>query len=119
MLYKGECLMNINDRTGSFDKEDINQNKVISALSYFGILFFLPLVACPGSNFGRFHANQGLILLICSIISGMLNILPIIGGLLSSLVGIAVFIFFLFGLINTINGFAKELPFIGNIYIIK
>ncbi|MDD4772195.1 MAG: hypothetical protein PHZ09_01130 [Eubacteriales bacterium] len=111
--------MNINDRTNSFDTDDINQNKVISALSYFGILFFLPLVACPNSRFGRFHANQGLILLILSAISGMLNIVPIIGGLLSSVAGIAVFILFLFGLINTLNGFAKELPFVGNISIIK
>lgn len=111
--------MNINDRTNSFDRTDIDQNKVISALSYLGILFFLPLVACPNSKFGRFHANQGLILLICSVIGGFLNILPIIGALASSLVGIAVFILFLFGLINTLNGFAKELPFIGNISIIK
>lgn len=111
--------MNINDRTNSFDRTDIDQNKVIAALSYLGILFFLPLVACPNSKFGRFHANQGLILLICSVIGGFLTIIPIIGNLASSLVGIAVFIFFLFGLINTLNGFAKELPFIGNISIIK
>ena len=111
--------MNINDRTNSFDRDDINQNKVISALSYLGILFFLPLVASPNSRFGRFHANQGLILLILSVIGGILNIFPFIGGLLSSLVGLAVFILFLFGLINTLSGFAKELPFIGNISIIK
>ncbi len=111
--------MNINDRTNSFDRADIEQNKVVSALSYFGILFFLPLVACPNSKFGRFHANQGLVLLLCSVIGGFLNMIPILGGLAASLVGIAVFILFLFGLVNTLNGFAKELPLIGNISIIK
>lgn len=111
--------MNINDRTNSFDRADIEQNKVVSALSYFGIIFFLPLAVCPNSKFGRFHANQGLILLICSVMGGFLNMIPILGGLAASLVGIAVFILFLFGLVNTLNGFAKELPLIGNISIIK
>jgi uncharacterized membrane protein len=111
--------MNINDRTNSFDPADIQQNKVIAALSYLGILFFLPLVACPNSRFGRFHANQGLLLLICSVIGSFLNIIPILGNIASALVGLAVFIFFLFGLINTLNGYAKELPFIGGIILIQ
>ena len=41
-------------------------NKVIFILSY--ILFFLPLVACPTSKPGRFHANQGLVLLLTSVV---------------------------------------------------
>ena len=115
--------MNINDRTNSFDRTDIDQNKVIAALSYLGILFFLPLVACPNSKFGRFHANQGLILLICSVIGSIigsfLGFIPFLGSLVSAAISLAVFILFLFGLINTLNGFAKELPFVGNISIIK
>lgn len=111
--------MNINDRTNSFDRTDIDQNKVIAALAYFGILFFLPLIACPDSKFGRFHANQGLILLICSVIGGFLNIIPILGNIASAIIGLIVFIFFLYGLINTLNGYAKELPYVGGILIIK
>ena len=47
----------MNDITQQFAPEDIQKNKVISALSYLGILFFLPLVAAPESRFGKFHAN--------------------------------------------------------------
>lgn len=111
--------MNINDRTNSFDRADIEQNKVIAALAYLGILFFLPLIACPDSKFGRFHANQGLILLICSFIGGFINIVPILGNIASAVIGLAVFIYFLFGLINTLNGCAKELPYVGGILLIK
>ena len=46
---------------------DIENNKIISGLSYLGILFFLPLVAAPNSRFGKFHANQSLVLLISSV----------------------------------------------------
>jgi hypothetical protein len=40
-----------------FDQADIEKNKTMAGLAY--LLFFLPLVACPDSPFGRFHANQG------------------------------------------------------------
>lgn len=54
----------MNDITQQFAPEDIQKNKVISALSYLGILFFLPLVAAPESRFGKFHANQSLVLML-------------------------------------------------------
>ena len=34
----------MNDITNQFAAEDIEKNKVVAGLSYFGILFFLPLV---------------------------------------------------------------------------
>lgn len=47
-----------------FDTQDAQDAKIWSILAYFGILFFLPLVGVPNSAYGKFHANQGLILLI-------------------------------------------------------
>ena len=119
------------DRTSEFDAQDIEQNKGISALAYLGILFFLPLVACPGSKFGKFHANQGLLLFIVmitgniagSIISAVFHIIPFIGGLVGTLIhsaiGIVILIFLIVGLVNTLNGRAKELPVIGGIELLK
>ena len=52
------------DHTMEFDTQDAQDAKIWSVLAYFGILFFLPLVAVPNSAYGKFHANQGLILLI-------------------------------------------------------
>ena len=54
--------LNTADITNELDPADIEKNKAMGGLAYF--LFFLPLVACPESKYGRFHANQGLIYLI-------------------------------------------------------
>lgn len=136
------------DSTNTFDPNDIAQNKVVSALAYFGILFWLPLVACKDSKFGRFHANQGLLLLILSAVlgvaGGILNALiglifrseiTILGygmgvyemnpigtvliAIVSLVIGVFALALFLFGLIHTLSGKAKELPLIGKIKLIK
>lgn len=102
----------------TFAPEDIEKNKVVSALAY--ILFFLPLVACPESPFGRFHANQGLSLLIVSIAGSIIfSIIPIIGWVLLPIFGIAILVVAIMGLVNTLNGKAQELPVIGKWKIIK
>jgi len=111
--------MIFNDRTNSFSPEDIAANKNISAISYLWILFFLPLIACPSSQFGKFHANQALILFIASVISGFLGVIPFIGWILSSVASLLIFIAFIFEIVNTLQGKAIELPYIGGIQIIK
>ena len=56
------------DTTSSFSSTDVANNKVMAILSYFWILFLIPLFAAKESPFARFHANQGLLLFIWSII---------------------------------------------------
>lgn len=120
-------LFNTPDHTAEFDQNDIQTNKIMAMLAYLGILFFLPLVACPDSKFGRFHANQGLILFIIDVAIGIvcsiLAFIPFVGWILSSLigglVGLCMLGLLIFGMINTYNGNAKQLPLIGGITIIK
>lgn len=121
------------NHTYEYDQSDIEQNKTISAICYLGILFFLPLVSCPTSKFGRFHANQSLVLFIVSLlISLLVSILnfvwtiPVIGILLgvllsviSTVASIGTAALFFYGLVNTLNGRALELPVIGKITLIK
>lgn len=102
----------------TYTAEDIQKNKVMAGLAY--ILFFLPLVACPESRYGRFHANQGLLLLIVSIGGSIiLGIIPIIGWLLLPIFYIVVMVFAILGLVNGLNGKAKPLPIFGKLQIIK
>ena len=101
-----------------FTAEDIEKNKVISALAY--IIFFLPLVAAQDSAFGRFHANQGLLVLIVGLVGNtVLALIPVIGWLLLPFFSLAVFILAIMGFLNAINGKAKELPIIGSYELIK
>jgi uncharacterized membrane protein len=116
------------DYTGQFHPQDIADNKIYAILSYFGILFFIPLVAAPQSRYARFHANQGLMLLLLEIATGIVT--GIIGALipwylywLESLISLIFWVpgiaLFIIGLLNAINGRAKELPVIGKFRLIK
>lgn len=103
----------------TFDPADIEKNKVMAGLAY--LLFFLPLVACPDSPYGRFHANQALLLLIFSIGgSFVLSLIPVIGILIFvPLYCIFIFVLAIMGLINGLSGKAKELPLIGKFRLLK
>ena len=117
------------DFTLCYDPEDIARNKSVCALSYLSILFFLPLVVCPDSKFGRFHANQALALLITAIVGNVLfrvskiilSILHLgwIAGMAGWFWSLLVFLLMIFGIVNVLNGRAKELPVIGKIKIIR
>lgn len=121
--FKEEVERNSNDHTSEFAPEDIRMNNTISAACYVSILFFLPLVLRPDSKFARFHANQGLVLLIATAVLGIvqkaLPHVPIATGLISAAFALIELGYFLYGFINAINGKAKELPFIGGITLLK
>lgn len=110
------------------NKEE-QENKVIFILAY--ILFFLPLVSCPGSKKGRFHANQGLLLLITSVAGGIvISILSSVFlsvswtlwrlvSLLSWAWYIVIAVLVVIGMMNANKGEEKPLPVIGKFTIIK
>ena len=114
---------------GFYEEDDIKQNKTMAGLAY--ILFFLPLIVCKDSRFGRFHANQGLLLLILSVagyivISVLTTVLATITwrlfgfiSLLYSLYGFFILALAVYGLVNGLNGKVKELPLIGKYRIIR
>ncbi|MGE5543965.1 MAG: DUF4870 domain-containing protein [Bacillota bacterium] len=100
------------------DQADIEKNKTMAALAY--LIFFLPLLACPDSQYGRYHANQGLVLLIVSFVgSFILSIIPIIGWLLLPVFAFAVLVLVIMGLVNGFGGKVKPLPIIGRFTILK
>lgn len=109
-----EFLENEND----FDPQDIEKNKTMAGLSY--IIFFLPLIVCPDSKFGKFHSNQALILLIVAILGNIiLGFIPVIGWLLLPLYAVATLVLGIMGLVNGFGGKVKQLPIIGKYTIIK
>lgn len=102
----------------TFSPEDIEKNKTMAGLAY--IIFFLPLLVCPDSQYARFHANQGLILFIISVGGSIIfTIIPFIGWILLPVLLIAVVVFAIMGLVNGFGGKAKRLPLIGRFNILK
>jgi uncharacterized membrane protein len=123
-------LFDTPDHTGEFDYNEVqNANVVVTALTY--VIFFLPYICAPNSNYAKFHANQALIYLIAfvvltlvsTIVCRVLGIIPLIGSFVASLVGIVVWLakagWFICGVVNALNKQAKELPIIGKYTILK
>ena len=110
-------LNNTADITDQFDKDDIEKNKVMGLLAY--ILFFIPLLAAKDSPFARYHANQGLVLFLAAILSSVILIIPILGWIIAPILSIVITVLAVIGIINALNGKAKELPIIGKFKILK
>ncbi len=101
-----------------FDSADIEKNKTMAGLAY--LIFFLPLIACPDSKYAKFHANQGLILLILSVAGNIiLSIIPFLGWILLPVLWVVICVFGIIGLVNGFGGKTKKLPLIGGFTIIK
>ena len=110
-------LNNTADITEQFDKDDIEKNKVMGLLAY--ILFFIPLLAAKDSPFARYHANQGLVLFLAAILSSVILLIPILGWIIAPILSIVITVLAVIGIINALNGKAKELPIIGKFKILK
>ena len=66
-----------------------------------------------------FHANQSLVLLILAVAGNfILGIIPIIGWVILPFFGIGVFVLWVIGVVNALNGKMQPLPLIGTINIL-
>ncbi len=125
------------DYTARFHPLDTKACRIECACACTGLLFFLPLVSVPDSRFGRYWANQGLIILLIQlvllvlwlIVGGLLwllGLIPFVGVVFSILriaVGIllaAVALFYIiYAMVFAAKGRAKDVPFLGHMRIIK
>ncbi len=119
-------MFNTKDTTYEFAPEDIEQNIVMAMLSYLNLLVLVPLLAANGSKFARFHANQGIVLLILSIACNalvfiLIPIPPLLFIVLPFqwILNTAFLIMIVIGIVNSLQGKARELPLIGSIKILK
>ena len=110
---------NHNENNHNNKSHDANNDKVWYALAY--LIFFLPLITIPNSTKGKFHANQGLTLLIVAIVGQIvLGLIPFIGWMLSPLYSLATFVLLVVGFVNGLNEKQKPLPIIGKwLHLIK
>jgi len=86
--------------------QDIEQNKIWALLSYFHVLFLIPLLAKRDSKFCQFHAKQGLLMFILWFFVWI----PILGWLM----GIALAIAWIIVVINVLQGKYWKIPVIGD-----
>lgn len=113
-------------RKQAFDSADIQNNKVMAVFAYMGILVLIPMLAAKESKFARYHARQGLALLMVEMMFAVsycilsLIVLSISWRLyfIVKIMGMAGFLFpvlAMIGIRNVIGGRARKLPVIGSI----
>ncbi len=102
-----------------FDPADVEANKTAAGLAY--IAFFIPLFMAPNSQYAKFNANQSLLILIGYFAAGIINVIPIIGNLISALLILILGIFTILGLVYGFTGKTTPLPLFDkiNLTIIK
>ncbi|MFA6511661.1 MAG: DUF4870 domain-containing protein [Patescibacteria group bacterium] len=93
------------------NSKDIDENRVIAALSYVGILFLLPMLLKRDSKFAQFHAKQGLVLFIGWLIAIFVWWIFVIGWLYS----MALLIFCIIGFVQAFTGKFYRLPLIADL----
>lgn len=109
------------------DVQDVENNKAYSILSYLGFFVLIPILLDRKSPYVKFHANQGLILLvaelIAAVISTVLWFIPVAGLVLSLVIGLPLYlatvVLMVIGIINAYGGKAKKLPIIGEFELLK
>lgn len=117
-----KILENFNDEktASTFNPEDVQKNSLQAILPYLiPLLFFLPLVADKErkSTFCKFHSNQQftwfLITAVLGVIEGIVGMIPIIGGIVTSVLGIAELAVAFALVYGASKGKALRLPFVG------
>lgn len=89
------------------------KNTGMAVLAY--ILFFIPLLTdAKNDPFVKYHVKQGLVLFIGYVVMGVIASLPFI-WYLSSLLGLALFVLFIIGIMNAVGGKQAPLPIIGGL----
>lgn len=113
-VKEGEVIGN--DGFSEKEKED---GKIMAILSYLGFLSLIPYLAEKDNKWVRYHAIQGVNLLIIEAILYVVKMIPLLGWVVGWLGGIATFVISIIGIVNVCNGEAKELPIVGKIKFIK
>ncbi len=127
-------LFKMVDKTSEFDPQDAKNAMAMGILAYLGPLALIPYFAEKDSAWARFHAIQGLNILIvaaavnivCSILSLIFAFIPYIGGIIITLlsiiswvVSVGVGVLAIIGIVHAATGKAAELPVIKAIKIVK
>ena len=93
--------------------------KVTGIIAYLTLIGWLFAYLAGDKEGAKFHLNQALVLAICNIANIIVGMIPLIGGILSSIISIIILIFAILGIVYAAQDQEKELPIIGSIKILN
>ena len=91
------------------DQKDVEEHKVVAALSYLGILCLVPLLGSKQSKFAQFHAKQGLVLFVIDVLVSFIARIPFIGWISA----LTVLVASVYGVLRALAGKYWEIPYVG------
>ncbi|MBF0375588.1 MAG: hypothetical protein HQL38_18315 [Alphaproteobacteria bacterium] len=89
------------------------RSQVMAALSYVGVLCFVPLVLARDDEFVVFHARQGLVLWIGSMLALFALHVPVLGKWVFGFASMTILAVSVIGLVSVLMQRAWKLPVIG------
>lgn len=98
------------------DEKTINEGKTTAIIAYItviGLIIAIILNNDKKNAFAAFHIRQALGVGLASLVIGVLNIIPYIGWLAFAVGSILLFVMWIVGLINALNGKMKPVPVLG------
>lgn len=125
------------DYSQKFKYPEIKRCRFECLCACTGIMFFVPLVSIPESRYGRYWANQGLLILLIELICllvglvvggifGLLSLIPFVGvvfGVIETAVTVLLSLipaaYIIISLVYVSKGKARDIPFVGFVRIIK
>lgn len=93
--------------------------KATGIVAYITVIGWLIAWFAGDREGAKVHLNNGLILALASLISGVIGYFPIIGGFLYYLLETAILVFVIIGIVYAAQDQDKELPLIGQIRILQ
>lgn len=84
--------------------------RILSAISYLGILSLIPILLHSKDDYVRFHARQGLLLFITEIAFTLVWIIPFVGWVIGFLGWVLCFGLSVIGIIKTLSGRKWKIP---------
>ncbi|MBF0213555.1 MAG: hypothetical protein HQM00_08325 [Magnetococcales bacterium] len=91
------------------------KNRLMAALSYLGVLCLVPLLMESKDSFVVFHARQGLVLWVWTVLSFFAMHLPGLGPYLFSTSTVLVLFLSMFGLFSVVMNQRWRIPIIASI----
>ena len=88
-----------------------SSSKIFAALSYFSVLWLLPFLFAPNDPYAKFHAKQGIVLFVISLI---VDALTAFKGIFAILYAARLYLIVV-GVMNAVSGRMAKLPWIGQL----
>ena len=98
-------------------------SKATGIVAYISIIGWIIAYFAGDREGAKFHLNQALVLdlsmIVVSFATSILAFIPLLGGLVGGLLGLAMFVLWIMGIVYAAKEEEKELPLIGMIELLK